>query len=63
MNGNVAQGAPQAPPQAEYRGQPGGNAQPEVTEEVEGVLHFEGRGNGYLRDPKKNYNPQPFDVE
>jgi transcription termination factor Rho len=47
------------PPQA----QPGGQAQPEVTEEVEGVLQFEGKGNGYLRDPKRSYLPQPFDVE
>jgi transcription termination factor Rho len=34
-----------------------------VTEEVEGVLEFEGRGNGYLRDPKRSYNPQTLDVE
>ena len=52
-----ANGAPS--PQA----QPGAAAQPEVTEEVEGVLQFEGKGNGYLRDPKRNYLPQPFDVE
>ena len=43
--------------------QPGGQPQPEVTEEVEGVLQFEGKGNGYLRDPKRSYLPQPFDVE
>ena len=43
--------------------QPGGQAQPEVTEEVEGVLQFEGKGNGYLRDAKRSYLPQPFDVE
>jgi len=43
--------------------QPGAQAQPEVTEEVEGVLQFEGKGNGYLRDPKRSYLPQPFDVE
>ena len=35
--------------------QPGGQAQPEVTEEVEGVLQFEGKGNGYLRDAKRSY--------
>ncbi|HSD18738.1 MAG TPA: transcription termination factor Rho [Anaeromyxobacter sp.] len=34
-----------------------------MTEEVEGVLQFEGKGNGYLRDPKRSYLPQPFDVE
>jgi transcription termination factor Rho len=34
-----------------------------VTEEVEGVLEFEGKGNGYLRDPKRSYIAQPFDVE
>ncbi|MCM2335065.1 MAG: transcription termination factor Rho, partial [Anaeromyxobacteraceae bacterium] len=60
-NGNVAQGGP--PPQGGPQGQPPPNAQPEVTEEVEGVLDFEGKGNGYLRDPKRSYNPQPFDVE
>ena len=38
-------------------------AAPEATEEVEGVLQFEGKGNGYLRDPKRSYLPQPFDVE
>jgi transcription termination factor Rho len=43
--------------------QPGAQAQPEVTEEVEGILQFEGKGNGYLRDPKRSYLPQPFDVE
>ena len=37
--------------------------QPDVTEEVEGVLQFEGKGNGWLREPKKSYLPQPFDVE
>jgi len=41
--------------------QPGG--QPEQTEEVEGVLQFEGKGLGWLRDPKRSYLPQPFDVE
>ncbi|BDG01976.1 transcription termination factor Rho [Anaeromyxobacter oryzae] len=61
-NGQVAptQGQNGAPaPQ----GQPQAAAQPEVTEEVEGVLQFEGKGNGYLRDPKRSYLPQPFDVE
>jgi transcription termination factor Rho len=43
--------------------QPAAQAQPEVTEEVEGVLQFEGKGNGYLRDPRRSYLPQPFDVE
>jgi transcription termination factor Rho len=38
-------------------------AQPEVVEEVEGVLQFEGKGQGWLRDPKRSYLPQPFDVE
>jgi transcription termination factor Rho len=53
----AANGAPA--PQA----QPAAAPQAEVTEEVEGVLQFEGKGNGYLRDPKRNYLPQPFDVE
>ncbi len=44
-------------------GSPQGQAQPEVTEEVEGVLQFEGKGLGWLRDPKRSYLPQPFDVE
>jgi transcription termination factor Rho len=43
--------------------QPAPQAIPETTEEVEGVLQFEGKGNGYLRDPKRSYLPQPFDVE
>ena len=42
---------------------PQGQAQPEVSEEVEGVLQFEGKGLGWLRDPKRSYLPQPFDVE
>jgi transcription termination factor Rho len=50
-----------APPAA--AGSPQGQAQPEVTEEVEGVLQFEGKGLGWLRDPKRSYLPQPFDVE
>ena len=37
--------------------QPGAQAQPEVTEEVEGVLQFEGKGNGYLRDPEAQLPP------
>jgi transcription termination factor Rho len=63
--GPTVQGAP-APatngasvPQA----QPSAAAAAEVTEEVEGVLQFETKGNGYLRDPKRSYLPQPFDVE
>jgi transcription termination factor Rho len=44
-------------------GSPQGQAQAEVTEEVEGVLQFEGKGLGWLRDPKRSYLPQPFDVE
>ena len=27
------------------------------------MLQFEGKGNGYLRDVKRSYLPQPFDVE
>ncbi|HEU4384020.1 MAG TPA: transcription termination factor Rho [Anaeromyxobacteraceae bacterium] len=38
-------------------------AAPEVTEEVEGVLQVNGKGNGWLRDPKRSYVPQPLDVE
>jgi transcription termination factor Rho len=58
-NGQAAapNGVAAAPPQ------PVPAAQPEATEEVEGVLQFEGKGNGWLRDPKKSYLPQPFDVE
>jgi transcription termination factor Rho len=52
--GNGTAVAPQAP-QAQ--------GQPEVTEEVEGVLQYEGKGLGWLRDPKRSYLPQPFDVE
>ena len=52
-------------PHQGQQGQQGGQAgaQPEVTEEVEGVLEFEGKGNGWLRDPKRSYIAQPFDVE
>ncbi len=42
---------------------PAPQGQPETTEEVEGVLDFEGKGQGWLRDPKKSYIPQHFDVE
>jgi transcription termination factor Rho len=42
---------------------PAPQAAPEPTEEVEGVLQFEGKGNGWLREPKRSYLPQPFDVE
>ncbi len=62
MNGNQAQGGP---PQGQggQGAQPPPGAQPEVTEEVEGVLDFEGKGNGYLREAKRSYIPQTFDVE
>jgi transcription termination factor Rho len=55
----AANGAPVAVPGQAAAAQP----QVEVTEEVEGVLQFEGKGNGWLRDPKRSYLPQPFDVE
>ncbi|HSN92217.1 MAG TPA: transcription termination factor Rho, partial [Anaeromyxobacteraceae bacterium] len=42
---------------------PAPQAQPEQTEEVEGVLQLEGKGNGALRDPKRSYLPGPLDVE
>ena len=42
--GNGAAAAPAPQPQG----------QPEVTEEVEGVLDFEGKGQGWLRDPKRS---------
>jgi len=61
VNGNVAQGGP--PPQGNQPQPPQVGGQPEVTEEVEGVLDFEGKGSGYLRDPKKSYVAQTFDVE
>jgi transcription termination factor Rho len=48
-------GAPVAQGQAQ--------AQPEVTEEVEGVLQYEGKGVGWLRDPKRSYLAHPLDVE
>jgi transcription termination factor Rho len=63
--GPNGQPAPGGPPVAGPAGapQPVVQGAPEVMEEVEGVLQFEGRGNGYLRDPKRSYLPQPFDVE
>ena len=42
---------------------PGVQPQPEATEEVEGILQFEGKGQGWLRDPRRSYIPQPLDVE
>ncbi|HZY02399.1 MAG TPA: transcription termination factor Rho, partial [Anaeromyxobacteraceae bacterium] len=36
---------------------------PEATEEVEGVLQANGKGSGFLRDPRRSYVPQPLDVE
>ena len=63
-NGGPGGGAPQASGgQQAQQQQQQQQALPEVTEEVEGVLQFEGKGNGYLRDPKRSYLPQPFDVE
>ena len=38
-------------------------AAPEATEEVQGVLQVNGKGSGWLRDPRKSYVPQPLDVE
>ncbi|WP_232288379.1 transcription termination factor Rho [Anaeromyxobacter sp. K] len=61
-----AGGQPGAPAPANGtapQGQPAPAAQAEATEEVEGVLQFEGKGNGWLRDAKRSYLPQPFDVE
>ncbi|MFY3743397.1 transcription termination factor Rho [Anaeromyxobacter sp. Red801] len=61
-----AGGQPGAPAPANGtapQGQPAPAAQPEATEEVEGVLQFEGKGNGWLREAKRSYLPQPFDVE
>ncbi len=52
-NGNGVSASPAPQPQG----------QPETTEEVEGVLDFEGKGQGWLRDPRKSYVPQHFDVE
>ncbi|HVP68480.1 MAG TPA: transcription termination factor Rho [Anaeromyxobacteraceae bacterium] len=59
-NGQAApapNGMASAPPAPQPQGQP------EVLEEVEGVLDFEGKGQGWLRDPKRSYIPQNFDVE
>ena len=50
-------GAAAAPPPPQPQGQP------EVLEEVEGVLDFEGKGQGWLRNAKRSYIPQNFDVE
>jgi transcription termination factor Rho len=63
--GPNGQPAPVPPPGAvpSAQPQPAPQAQPEVTEEVEGILQFENKGNGYLRDAKRSYLPQPFDVE
>jgi transcription termination factor Rho len=73
--GRGAQGQPGAPPPQNGQGAPspapqgaGGpspqvQAQPEVMEEVEGVLDFEGKGQGWLRDPRRSYVSQSFDVE
>jgi transcription termination factor Rho len=54
-------GAPAAA--AAPAGAPAPQGAPEPTEEVEGVLQFEGKGNGWLREAKRSYLPQPFDVE
>ena len=59
--GNVA--APGASNGASPAPMPAPQGQPEVMEEVEGVLDFEGKGQGWLRDPKRSYLPQSFDVE
>ena len=48
---------------APAQGAPAPSGQPETTEEVEGVLQFEGKGLGWLRDAKRSYLAQPFDVE
>jgi transcription termination factor Rho len=61
--GAPGQNGPPAPGPQGQGAQPGPAPQPEATEEVEGVLQFEGKGSGYLRDPKRSYLPQPFDVE
>ncbi|MCX5730551.1 MAG: transcription termination factor Rho, partial [Deltaproteobacteria bacterium] len=59
--GNVA--APGASNGASPAPMPAPQGQPEVMEEVEVVLDFEGKGQGWLRDPKRSYLPQSFDVE
>ncbi len=63
---NGQQGASPPPPNgaSATQGAPAPSAQaPEVTEEVEGVLQFEGKGSGFLRDPRRSYLPQPLDIE
>jgi len=64
--GALANGQPAAAPGNGSAAAPAGaqpQAQPEAVEEVEGVLQFEGKGLGWLRDPKRSYLPQPLDVE
>ncbi|MEI7705285.1 MAG: transcription termination factor Rho [Deltaproteobacteria bacterium] len=66
QQGSPPQGGNVAPPAAPSAttalvAQP--QAQPETLEEVEGVLDFEGKGQGWLRDPKRSYVAQHFDVE
>jgi transcription termination factor Rho len=63
--GATGQAAPPngAPGAAAAAAGPQAGGQPEQTEEVEGVLQFEGKGLGWLRDPKRSYLAQPFDVE
>ncbi len=63
QGGNVAPPGPANGAAAAPAPAPAPQGQPEVTEEVEGVLDFEGKGQGWLRDPKKSYIPQHFDVE
>jgi len=55
--------APNGTPVAQQQPPPAAQTMQEATEEVEGVLQFEGKGNGYLREAKRSYLPQPFDVE
>jgi transcription termination factor Rho len=61
QGGNVA--PPGASNGASVAPMPQPQGQPELMEEVEGVLDFEGKGQGWLRDPKRSYLPQSFDVE
>jgi transcription termination factor Rho len=65
LMGPNGEAAPLPPPNGAAVAQPppGAQAAPEATEEVEGVLQYEGKGSGWLRDPKRSYLPQPFDVE
>jgi len=60
-NGQGASPAPGAAAAPAAAPQPQG--QPEVLEEVEGVLDYEGKGQGWLRDSRRSYVPQAFDVE